>query len=188
MPGTISGLSVSYAAIGGILLWSGIKGNTISDTLKTVLSGQVPAQGNETIGTPEVSISSGSSLPADATSPISTNTGTTASAASNQAIAKLLAAPYGWSTGAEWTALVNLWNHESSWSNTAQNSSSGAFGIPQALPYSKMPKAAWPVSAGGSSVASVQASAQISWGLSYIKSEYGSPVAAWNFDSTHAGY
>ena len=191
MPGQISGFSVAYTAVGGILLWSGIKGDTISATLKSVLAGQVPSAGTETIGTPELSVSSNPQSTAasgSSTSPISTNAGTSATAAANQAIAKLLALQYGWSTGTQWDALVQLWQGESSWSNTAQNSASGAFGIPQALPYSKMPKAAWPVSAGGSSSATVQATAQITWGLAYIKSEYGTPSAALAYDTSHGGY
>jgi SLT domain-containing protein len=58
---------------------------------------------------------------------------------------------------------------ESGWNNFARNPSSGAFGIPQALPPGKMGAAA----AGGN------AAAQIAWGLSYIKSVYGSPANAY---------
>jgi hypothetical protein len=69
--------------------------------------------------------------------------------------------------------LVPLWNQESGWNQFAENAS-GAYGIPQALPYNKMPQAAWPRAAGGSS----DPSAQISWGLGYIKSVYGNPCNA----------
>jgi hypothetical protein len=109
---------------------------------------------------------------------------TSAGAKSNQAIANVQCIPFGWSTGAQWTALLNLWTQESGWSNTAQNPKNGAYGIPQSLPYTKMPKAAQPSSAGGSS----DASAQIAWGLAYIKGRYGSPVNAWAHEVAEGWY
>ena len=114
--------------------------------------------------------------------------------APNQNIGKMLAASYGWSTGSQWDALVQLWDRESGWNNQVWNggstaatqpaTSSGAYGIPQALPYSKMPKAGWPPGYGGTA----DPTSQISWGLAYIKATYGDPVTANNFDATHAGY
>ena len=95
-------------------------------------------------------------------------------ASANQAIAKGLMASYGWSSPAEWDALLKLWTQESSWNNKAQNPTSGAYGIAQALPPSKMPKSAQPESMGGKS----NAGAQISWGLQYIKDRYKDPIGA----------
>ncbi len=106
------------------------------------------------------------------------------SAATNQNTGKLLAAAYGWSSGQQWDDLVKLWNQESGWNNRAENPSSGAYGIPQALPYSKMPKAAWPERYGGKS----DPTAQIGWGLSYIKGRYGSPEAAWAHEVQYNWY
>jgi hypothetical protein len=77
------------------------------------------------------------------------------------------------------SALDPLWQHESGWSTTAANSS-GAYGIPQALPGSKM------VTAGGDWRTNV--ATQISWGLSYIKGRYGSPAAAWSYWQSHSWY
>ena len=102
----------------------------------------------------------------------------------NQNTGKLLAAAYGWSSGTQWDSLVKLWNQESGWNNHAENPSSGAYGIPQALPYNKMPKAAWPERYGGRS----DPTAQISWGLGYIKSRYGSPEAAWAHEVQYNWY
>ncbi len=70
----------------------------------------------------------------------------------------------------QWPCLLNLWDHESQWGEYKSNSSSGAYGIPQALPGSKMGDG-WqydPV-------------VQITWGLNYIKSRYSTPCGAWNF-------
>jgi hypothetical protein len=69
------------------------------------------------------------------------------------------------------TDLGKLWQKESGWNHKAQNRSSGAYGIPQALPGSKM-----------GTVASdwrTNPATQIKWGLSYIKSRYGNPSNAW---------
>lgn len=90
--------------------------------------------------------------------------------AGNKALGQRMAAALGW-TGDNWTALLALWMQESGWSNTALNPTSGAYGIAQALPASKYPKAGQ--ASGGSSP-----QAQIGWGLSYIQDRYGSPVAA----------
>jgi hypothetical protein len=49
MPARINGFSLAYTAAGGIVLWSGIKGETISDTFRGLLSGKAPAGGQEPI-------------------------------------------------------------------------------------------------------------------------------------------
>ena len=76
---------------------------------------------------------------------------------------------YGWSEN-DFTSLVSLWNRESGWNPHAGNSS-GAYGIPQALPGSKM-------AAYGDDYLD-NGETQIKWGLNYIKTTYGSPSAAW---------
>ncbi|MGO4690035.1 hypothetical protein [Glaciibacter sp. 2TAF33] len=81
----------------------------------------------------------------------------------------MAAAKYGWGE-AQFSCLNQLWNKESGWSYTAGNASSGATGIPQALPGSKM------ASAGADWA--TNATTQISWGLDYIQRGYGTPCAA----------
>ena len=88
-----------------------------------------------------------------------------------QAYAKKKCLEYGWSES-DFQCLVKLWNRESNWRVTAKNPSSGAYGIPQSLPASKM------ASAGSDYLTNYKT--QINWGLSYIKSRYGTPTAAWN--------
>ena len=92
------------------------------------------------------------------------------SPAQAQAYASGAAAQYGW-TGQNWTDLVKLWTRESSWLWYAENASSGAYGIPQSLPGSKM-------AAFGANWRD-DAAVQIDWGLSYIAQRYGSPSKAW---------
>jgi len=96
----------------------------------------------------------------------------------NQLVACNLLPSFGFSTSEMW-ALVPMWDRESGWSTGAANPS-GAYGIPQALPGSKM-------AAYGSDWQTNPAT-QIRWGLSYIKSRYGSPSAAWSFWQANGWY
>ena len=190
MAGQLSGKAVAVTAAGFVLLWSGIKNATLKDTLTSLLKGQNPP------ATPEAAPVAGVSPAAATTSAGGTPAGTNAAEApatlnANQALGKLMAAGlYGW-TGAQWNALYALWTRESGWNNTADNPSSGAYGIAQALghgtggaPYPASSGAANPPQYGGSS----SATAQIAWGLAYIKSTYGSPEAAWAHEESAGWY
>lgn len=93
-----------------------------------------------------------------------------------QDYAHKLVLEYGW-TEADFDALVILWQKESGW-NPYSKSKSGAYGIPQALPGSKMK------SAGADWQTNYKT--QIKWGLNYIKKRYGSPSKAYgHFKSKH---
>ena len=96
-----------------------------------------------------------------------------------QATARGMLAGYGWGDD-QFSCLVSLWNRESGWNVHAYNSGSGAYGIPQALPGSKM----------GSAGADWQnnAATQISWGLGYISGRYGSPCGAWGHSQSTGWY
>ncbi|RPE44168.1 TP901 family phage tail tape measure protein [Streptomyces sp. Ag109_O5-1] len=96
-----------------------------------------------------------------------------------QQFAQVAMQAYGWGP-AEWPALKALWNRESGWNPQATNPSSGAYGIPQALPASKM-------SSAGSDWRT-NADTQIRWGLGYIKSRYGSPTSAWAHETKVGWY
>jgi hypothetical protein len=98
---------------------------------------------------------------------------------SAQQIAMGMLGSYGWSSG-QFSCLVSLWNQESGWNVYATNPASGAYGIPQALPGSKM------ASAGADW--QTDAATQIRWGLSYIKSLYGSPCGAWAHEEADGWY
>jgi hypothetical protein len=67
--------------------------------------------------------------------------------------------------------LSQLWKHESGWRYKARNPYSGAYGIPQSLPASKMRSAGadW----------RTNPRTQVKWGLKYIKGRYGTPCGAW---------
>lgn len=97
---------------------------------------------------------------------------TPAEQGSNRELGQRLASElYGWS-GDEWLCLDNLWSRESGWRHTAHNRSSGAYGIPQALPGDKM-------AAFGADWAT-NPDPQIRWGLAYIAGRYGTPCGAWS--------
>lgn len=101
------------------------------------------------------------------------------SVAEYQAYARARCSAYGWSS-ADFNCLVALWNKESKWNPNAYNASSGAYGIPQALPASKM------ATAGTDYRTNYKT--QINWGLSYISSRYGSPSAAWSHSKSTGWY
>ena len=98
---------------------------------------------------------------------------------SPEQVARLLLGQFGWSAS-QFSCLGPLWTQESGWNVTAENPSSGAYGIPQALPGSKMASA-------GSDWAT-DAATQIRWGLTYIKSLYGSPCGAWGHEEADGWY
>ncbi|GAA5022290.1 hypothetical protein GCM10023258_12400 [Terrabacter aeriphilus] len=86
--------------------------------------------------------------------------------------ARLLMVDQGWSSDAQYNCLVNLWTGESDWRWSAENPSSGAYGIPQSLPARKM--------AQFGDDYRTNPLTQIKWGLWYIKMSYGNPCNAWS--------
>jgi hypothetical protein len=181
MPGRINGFSLAYGAIGGVVLWSGITGTKLSATFRGLLQGQGPKVNQEPINSStanqEPATPAGTTGAAAQAAPAANTGADSQEAADNQAIAKLLAHPYGWSAGTQWADLVSLWNQESGWSTTAVNSSTGATGIPQLNPEAHAIPPDWssPV-------------VQITWGLSYIKTTYGTPSVAWAHEVTDGWY
>nr|WP_116026463.1 lytic transglycosylase domain-containing protein [Thermomonospora umbrina] len=97
-----------------------------------------------------------------------------------QRIAKGMLPSYGFDPDTQFGCLVKLWNKESGWRHTAANPSSGAYGIPQALPGSKM--------ASAGSDWRTNPATQIKWGLGYIKGRYGTPCGAWSHSQSRGWY
>jgi hypothetical protein len=110
--------------------------------------------------------------------PTATATAPAASGSPEQ-IAQAMLGSFGWSAS-QFGCLDPLWAHESGWSVTASNASSGAYGIPQAVPGSKMASAGpdW----------QTNATTQIKWGLQYIKGTYGSPCTAYSHEQSTGWY
>jgi hypothetical protein len=86
-------------------------------------------------------------------------------------IARRMFGAFHWRPKRQFRFLNLLWERESSWNVHAQNPWSGAYGIPQAVPGTKMSSAGpdWQNSAR----------TQVLWGLRYIKAIYGKPRFAW---------
>jgi hypothetical protein len=116
--------------------------------------------------------------PAQQAAPVAAVTAPVSSGSAQQ-IAMAMLASYGWSSG-QFGCLDSLWEEESGWNVYAYNPGSGAYGIPQALPGSKMASAGpdW----------QSDAATQIRWGLSYIQATYGSPCAAWSHEEATGWY
>ncbi len=103
-----------------------------------------------------------------------------ATPAGAQATAREMAASrYGWGDD-QFSCLVNLWERESNWNVNSYNASSGATGIPQALPGEKMATAGadW----------QTNPATQIAWGLGYIAAAYGTPCSAWGHSESYNWY
>jgi hypothetical protein len=96
-----------------------------------------------------------------------------------RSLTKALMPEFGLSTS-EFGCLDRIWTQESGWNVHADNPSSSAYGIPQALPGSKM-------SSAGPDWAN-NAETQIRWGLGYIRDRYGSACSAWGFKAGHGWY
>lgn len=210
--------------LGGYFLWFGVhywrgQGAAVwpSYPIKSVLQGQgLPANNQATAASAEVtafetSITTAISASDAASSAAAGGTGASGSGGSGsgaaappavpsgsaQNTAQMLLGQFGWGTD-QMSALIALWNRESGWSSSAKNTSSGAYGIAQALGHGT------PGSAGSQSdmygaeygLTTAQAQAansgsaldQILWGLGYIKSRYGSPSAAWAHETAYGWY
>lgn len=94
-------------------------------------------------------------------------------------VAKALLSEFGFSSS-EFSCLDSLWTKESNWTVNADNPTSSAYGIPQALPGSKMASA-------GADWATNPVT-QIRWGLGYIQDRYGTPCSAWGHSQSHNWY
>jgi len=116
-------------------------------------------------------------------SPVSASDGhivLTAAARTPRQIARAMLHTFNWKPSKQFKYLSWLWQRESGWNKYASNPYSGAYGIPQALPGSKM------ASAGPNWRSN--AATQIRWGLRYIRARYGSPHRAWNHSQATGWY
>jgi len=98
---------------------------------------------------------------------------------SPQQVAEQMLGQFGWPSS-QFSCLEPLWERESGWDVTAENPSSGAYGIPQALSGSLMASSGpdW----------QTDAATQIRWGLTYIQGRYGSPCGAWAHEEADGWY
>lgn len=195
--GNVPILPIIAILLGAYLTWFGVHYwrsdiKYPSDPIKSVLQGKgIPDRGTVTtsaeiltaIKTNVENTAGGNQGGQGPTRNVPVPAGAKGNAEHNQNIAKLLCAGYGWAPNqnrAEWNALVDLWDRESGWNEYAKNGTSGAYGIPQSLPASKMGTAGpdW----------LTNPKTQIRWGLRYIKDRYGSPSGAWAHEEQFGWY
>jgi resuscitation-promoting factor RpfB len=160
MANKIDGPGLAAVAVGVVFLYGGVKGYSPVKAFQNIIKGKNP---NENQAYASLASDSGSA----------TSTAGNVSASGLQGTAQQIAIQMGhgdWTTGQEWSDWVALWNQESGWNPTATNPSSGAYGIPQALPADKM------ASAGADW--KTNPATQIKWGITYIAGRYGNPSAA----------
>jgi hypothetical protein len=203
----VSGAAVAALAAGGILAWSGIRGFSISTSVKEILSGKDPR--NQQVAAPVTPSGllqgllpgplasllgvSGGSPGGSASTPAGANSSANVL---NSGLAKSVAASFGW-TGSQFNSLTQILMHESGGNPKAKNPSSGALGVAQALGHGNANTGgSLGNQYGGYGLSDAQARAansgnaywQFQWMMHYIKSTYGSPNAAWAFWQTHNAY
>jgi hypothetical protein len=144
----------------------------------------VPAGAAGVAGRPAAAGLASPTSPASLISPVTDSRGSIVLAAAAhrtpRQIARRMLPRFHWSVRKQFKYLNWLWQRESGWNKYARNPYSGAYGIPQALPGSKMASAGprwWS-----------NAATQIRWGLRYIRARYGSPRRAWNHSQATGWY
>jgi hypothetical protein len=177
----VDSVAQSYAQISRFKLQGG--SSTLHDSLQATFDQMLGAANAVLKPKPVKTSLTDSATSTTDTSSVSDGDG---SVTGNQVVGKKLAAAAGW-VGSQWNALKQLWQGESGWDETIHNGGghgyvgpNSAYGIPQALPGDKMASkgADW----------TTNPTTQISWGLDYIKSVYGSPenaFAKWMARSPH---
>ena len=156
-----------------------LSSNTISEYVKTVPTNRIILVGTKQPEAPKVSTNSNSNSSSSGSNSApkasSNNYGTTLAQGDYQSYAHSQVLARKWGED-QFTCLVLLWQRESGWRVNAANPS-GAYGIPQALPGSKMGPG-W----------QTDAKVQIDWGLSYIAGRYGTPCGAWGHSNATGWY
>lgn len=166
----LNGVGIAAVLAGGAFVITAVKGGSISDTVRGWI---------ESPGTGPIVTTYGSNTPVVSAGATATGSISGVGPSVNRDQGRLIAARYGWSTGAQWDALDKIFTRESGWNNTAENAS-GAYGIAQALPATKYPvMGRKPIS---------NPAAQIMWGCDYIKERYGDPVTAWAHELSAGWY
>lgn len=150
------------------------------DALAAILGG-----GGQQGGQPGATAASQNSTAANSSKSGSSPSGTTDSSGA-KGIARGLMAKYGFGAD-QWDALEWLWTKESGWNSSADNPTSTAYGIPQALEYDPKSGTGYKMT-GEYADYHTNATTQIKWGLNYIKGRYGSPSKAKQFWEAHNWY
>lgn len=171
----VNGVALGVVAAGTVFIYASVKGKSVLSSVQAVVAGNSPstaAAANPITAAPASGTSGGGGGPVAAAGGSPSGGSNTA----NQALGKLMAAAYGWGTGAEWTALNNIVMAESGWDDEVVNSASDASGIAQNI------------NGWSADYQAGNAAQQIAWMLSYIKGRYGDPINGWAFHLTNGWY
>jgi hypothetical protein len=176
MPKGVPGLPVAIITAGGILTWSGIYNQSLTNALGSIIQGKAPTAGAQTVtntSTAQADLNTGTSIPG-----VTVGIPAGVASGSNEAVLEAVAATHGW-VGSEWTALYNVEMREAGFNLTAQNAS-GAYGMAQFIggPSEYAEYGGNSTSAFGQSVAM----------CNYIAQRYGTPSAAWAHEQTEGWY
>jgi len=168
----INGTALGSMVVGSLLLYSGVTGRDILKSVQAIISGKSPSTAPQAYGISGQDTTVIAATGANAVGPTSGG----GSRSKNIALAMQIATAMGhadWTTGKQKSDWIALWDGESGWRADADNPGSDAYGIPQALPGSKM------ASAGADW--KTNPATQIRWGIGYIagRPDYGSPSAAY---------
>ncbi len=169
-------LSAPALAVAAIAAGGGHTGSAAAQPVRAAHSIS-SAQAASAVVTDTTSASSGSLLTTHA---ILTATGSHRLGRNREIAWRMMSHRFGWRPKYQFRSLNKLWDRESGWNVHASNPYSGAYGIPQAVPGSKM------ATAGPDWVNSART--QIRWGLRYIRSRYGKPRRAWAHECAYGWY
>lgn len=181
------GTYLAIAGIGAIFLWSGIKGKSWSSVFRNVITGQNPAtaQTTQQIQALNVTETGGVGGTAGGSTVNTATPGQSGNVAAYKAFAMTLMVAHGWGLGQQWTDFQWVVEHESNWDDHSTNSSSGAFGIAQALGHGTANTRGSITNEYGNygtsdatcrSANSGNGFAQLIWMANYIAQVYGSPT------------
>lgn len=174
-----TGTIYAVGAAGLLLVWSGVSNKGFLVSLRDVMQGVQPTAGpTQPFLSDSAVAGTGTDSESGTVQPEGGNPQSGSTRAQNQALGKSMAAAYGWGSGAEWTALNNVVMHESGWDSGpgSANPTSDARGIAQKI-------TGW-----SSDYQENNAAQQIAWLLSYVKSRYGNPIAAWAHEKEYNWY
>jgi len=175
---------IALAGLGGgiLFLYSAIQGKSILAEIPALIQGKSPSTiaNTNTISIPNADTANGSvaNQPLLNMAGLGDTGASSTSASQNQALAKSIAISMGhadWTIGTEWEDWLSLWNKESGWVDAA-NPISDARGIAQNI------------NGYSSDYQQGNMPQQITWGINYIESRYGSPSSAWDHEVTDGWY
>jgi resuscitation-promoting factor RpfB len=162
----IDGPGLAAVTVGIVFMYGGVKGYSPIKAFENIIKGRNPNEGQSNTA---ILTASDPNTPNSGVGVFSGDT----SATGAKGIAQKLAIQMGhgdWTKGQLWSDWVALWDQESGWRWNATNPTSGAYGIPQALPADKM--------ASAGSDWRTNPATQIKWGIGYIADRYGNPSNA----------